>query len=106
MSERKSLLVELGTEVRLNSGGVARPFLRGGITWRDTDHFDTSASFIGAPDGAPFAVTSSIDDLTANVAAGLDLISPSDTTLRLQYDGQFGDTAQQHIGSAKLSVKY
>lgn len=99
-------MLELGTEVALTSGGVARPFLRGGVTWRDKDSFVTSSTFIGAPDGAPFSVTSQIDDVTANIAAGLDLIAPSDTTLRLQYDGQFGDTVQQHVGSAKLSVKY
>lgn len=98
--------LEIGTQVRLAGGGVARPFIRGGVTWRDTDSFVTNASFLGAPDSAPFAVTSSIDEVTADVAAGLDLITPSDTTLRLQYDGQFGDTVEQHIGSAKLSIRY
>lgn len=99
-------MLEIGSEVALSGGGVARPYLRGGVTWRDTDHFVTNASFVGVSDGSPFAVTSAIDDVTANIAAGLDLISPSDSTLRLQYDGQFGDTIQQHIGSAKLSVRY
>ena len=99
-------MLEIGTQVRLSGGGVARPFLKGGITWRDSDSFVTSATFLGAPDAAPFAVTSSIDEVTADIAAGLDLITPSDTTFRLQYDGQFGDTIQQHIGSAKLSVRY
>jgi len=101
-----SPMLEVGTEVALAGGGVARPFLKGGMTWRDTDSFVTSASFLDAPGFAPFAVTSRIDRVTADIAAGIDLITPSETTLRLQYDGQFGNTVEQHIGSAKLSVRF
>ena len=101
-----SPMLEVGTEVALAGGGVARPFLRGGVTWRDQDRFVTQASFLDAASVAPFSVTSRIDRVTADVAAGLDLITPSETSLRLQYDGQFGTTIEQHIGSAKLSLKY
>ena len=101
-----SPMLEIGTEVALAGGGVARPFVRGGLTWRDQDGFITNATFLDAPGSAAFSVTSEIDRVTADIAAGLDLITPSDTALRLQYDGQFGDTIDQHIGSAKLSLKY
>jgi len=42
--------------------------------------------------------------MTADIAARLNLTSPSATTRQLQYDGQFGDAIGQQIGSAKLSV--
>ncbi len=99
-------MLEIGTEVPLAGGGVARPYLKGGVTVRDKEGFVTNAAFLDAPDSGSFNVTSRIDRTTADFVAGLDLITPSDTSLRLQYDGQFGDTVQQHIGSAKLSIKY
>jgi len=99
-------MLEIGAEVALAGGGVARPFLKGGMTWRDTNNFVTSSSFLDAPGSAPFAVTSRIDRVTTDIAAGVDIITPSDTTLRLQYDGQFGNMIEQHVGSAKLSVRF
>ena len=99
-------MLEIGTEVPLAGGGVARPYLKGGVTVRDKEGFVTSAAFLDAAGSDSFNVTSRIDRTTADFVVGLDLITPSDTSLRLQYDGQFGDTVQQHIGSAKLSIKY
>jgi uncharacterized protein with beta-barrel porin domain len=51
-------------------------------------------------------VTTRIDDIVAEVGAGLDLVTSGDTALRLGYEGQFGDTTTQHTGSAKLSVRF
>jgi uncharacterized protein with beta-barrel porin domain len=99
--------LELGTEHRLASGGIARLFVKGGATFLDTDTFETSASFLGAPAGtSPFTVTSKVDHVVADFGAGIDLITPSDTSLRLQYDGQFGETTTQHGGSAKLGIRF
>lgn len=99
--------LELGTEHRAANGGVVRFFVKGGATWLDTDKFTTTASFAGAPAGTtPFAVTSKVDKVVADVGAGIDLITKGDTALRLQYDGQFGDTTTQHGGSAKLGVRF
>jgi uncharacterized protein with beta-barrel porin domain len=61
---------------------------------------------IDAPGSGRFVVMSDIDRVTADVAAGVDHITPSVTALRLQYDGRFGDTICQHVGSAKLSVRF
>jgi uncharacterized protein with beta-barrel porin domain len=99
--------LELGSEHRLASGGIARVFFKGGATWLDTDTFATSASFLGAPAGtSPFTVASKVDRVVADVGAGIDLITLSDTALRLQYDGQFGETTTQHGGSAKLGIRF
>lgn len=102
-----SPLLELGADLRFAKGGIARPFIRGGLTWLDTDTFTTIASFSGVPAGSlPFAITSSIDDVVANVGVGVDLIDAAGTVLRLQYDGAFGEETTQHGGTAKVSVPF
>lgn len=99
--------LELGAQVALAGGGVARPFIKGGATWLDTDEFTTTANFAGAPAGvAPFAVATEVDDVVADVGAGVDLFSPSGMVLRLQYDGRFGEETREHGGTAKFSVPF
>lgn len=98
--------LELGTELKLPGGGVARPFVRGGATFRDKDAFSTSASFVDAPGSSPFTTIGRVDRVTADIATGVDLISKADSALRVQYDGQFGNTTTQHSGSVKFSIKY
>ncbi len=99
--------LELGVEQRNASGFVTRAFVKGGATVRDANPFVTNATFIeAAANMAPFAISSRIDKVTADLGAGLDLISANDTTLRLQYDGQFGERTTLHSGGAKLSVKF
>ena len=98
--------LEFGAEYRLDGGGVARPFIRGGVTWFDTDEFTTTASFAGAPGVAPFTIASSIDSVVVDVAAGIDFIGSDGLTLRLQYDGHFGEDTEQHGGTAKLNVPF
>lgn len=102
-----SPILEIGTQIALAKDAVARPFIRGGLTWRDTDTFSTRARFADAGPGAtPFTVTTRIDDIVAEFGAGLDLVTAGDAVLRLGYEGQFGDTTTQHTGSAKLSVRF
>ena len=102
-----SPMLELGAQFAIAGGGIARPFVKGGVTWLDTDTFTTTAGFADAGAGiAPFAITTEIDDVVADVGAGVDFISTSGTVLRLQYDGQFGDLSTQHGGTAKVSVPF
>ncbi len=99
--------MELGAEHRMADGTVVRGFIKAGATFRDTDTFVTTASFIGAPLGAPgFAIASKLDKTVADIGIGLDVFSVDGMALRLQYDGQFGDTTTLHAGSAKLSVRF
>jgi uncharacterized protein with beta-barrel porin domain len=98
--------LEAGWQMAVPGIGVARPYVKAGLTWRDKDIFATSASFAAAPGSSPFTVSSRVDRTLADVGAGVDLISAGDNVLRLQYDGQFGDTLTQHLGSAKLSLKF
>lgn len=99
--------LELGAEHRMADGTVVRGFIKAGATFRDTDTFVTTANFVGAPIGAPgFAIASKLDKTVADIGIGLDLFSVDGIALRLQYDGQFGDTTTLHAGSAKLSVRF
>lgn len=99
--------LELGAQYALAFGGIARPYVKAGLTWMDQDRFATSASFAGAPASvAGFAVETEVDDLTADLGAGVDFISDTGTALRLQYDARVGDTTEQHAGSAKLSLPF
>ncbi len=98
--------LELGGQVVMGHG-IARPYLRAGLTWRSEDTFSTTANFSAAPGAAnSFTVTSSVDDVVADIGAGIDFIAPGDTALRFEYGGQFGEQTTQHSGSAKISVPF
>ncbi len=98
--------LELGAEQRFESG-VARLFVRGGATFRDSETFVATATFAHAPAGtSPFAISSRIDRVTADIGAGLDVIGNVGSALRLQYDGQFGDRTTSHSGSGKVSLPF
>jgi uncharacterized protein with beta-barrel porin domain len=99
--------LEIGSEYRLSALSVLRPFLRGGVTWRDGDNVDLSAAFAAAPAGVgQFTINTAVDDVLADVAAGVDVINTSGAVLRLQYDGRFGEETQQNSASIKGSVPF
>jgi hypothetical protein len=99
--------IEFGAQYALAFGGVARPYVKAGVTWLDTDSFVTSAAFQGVPPGTGgFEIATTIDDVVADLGLGVDFLAESGTVLRVQYDGQFGDQTEQHGGSAKLSVPF
>ena len=85
---------------------MVRPFIRGGATWVDNDTFITSASFADAGGVGGFTITSSIDKVVAELAAGMDWIASDGMVLRLQYEGRFGEDTEQHGGNIKLSVPF
>lgn len=98
--------LEFGAQYDTGFGGVARPYVKGGVTWLDSDTFLTSAAFAGVPGAAGFTIESTIDDVVADLGLGVDFLSETGTVLRVQYDAQFGDQTEQHGGSAKLSVPF
>lgn len=99
--------LEIGTEWWLGNGTLVRPFLRGGVTWLSDDDVTVSASFAGTPAGvSPFTIRSKVDQVQADVAAGVEMINSNDSALRLTYDGKLGDTTQIHSVALKGSVKF
>ena len=99
--------LEVGGVFVLEDGVVARPFLRGGITWVSEDSVTMTSRFASAPDGvAPFAVTSEFDHVTADVSAGVEVSSLDGSSLKLNYDGRFGEDTAQHSGAVKLGIRF
>jgi outer membrane autotransporter protein len=99
--------LEVGTEWWLANGTLIRPFVRVGVTWFSDDDVTVAASFAGAPSGvAPFSILVEMDEVQADVAAGIEMISGQDSALRLYYDGHFGDTIKIHSVGLKASVKF
>ena len=99
--------IEVGTEFRFDALAIWRPFLRAGVTWRDSDEFSTVASFAGVPAGVPsFAVATGMDDVLLDVAAGVDVIDTEGVAMRVQYDGRFGAESSQNSFSLKGSVPF
>lgn len=97
--------LELGAEYALAAGGVARPFVRAGVTWQDQDEFSTIASFSG-PAAAPFEITSSVDEVTADLSVGVDFLATDGMVLRVVYDGRYGEETDEHGGTFKVSTPF
>lgn len=99
--------LEIGSEFRLGDVSVLRPFVRAGVTWRDSDSVDLTAGFAGAPAGTdPFVIVTGLDDVLGDVSAGFDVINREGAALRLQYDGRFADETRQNSASIKGSVPF
>ena len=65
------------------------------------------ASFEGAPSGVgAFRISTSTDDVVADVSAGVDVIGAGGASLRLYYDGRFGDTVEEHAGGIKGTLPF
>jgi hypothetical protein len=83
------------------------PYIRGGATFFDDPDFVLQASFEGAPGGVgTFRMATNTDDVVADVSAGVDVIGSRGASLRLYYDGRFGDTVEKHAGGIKASLPF
>jgi hypothetical protein len=47
-----------------------------------------------------------IDDVVANVSAGVEILDLHGTSFKLFYDGRFGDTIQENAAGAKATVPF
>ena len=81
--------LEIGSNFALDMTTSFRPFARAGVTWGDTGSLALDAQFVAAPQ--VFTTTTAMDRVTADVAAGFDLVGKSGAALRLEYDGRFGE---------------
>ena len=67
----------------------------------------TLTSFAGTPKGiAPFRIRTGIDDVVADVSAGVEVLALGGTSLKLFYEGRFGDTIQENAAGAKATVPF
>jgi outer membrane autotransporter protein len=99
--------LELGAQFGQPGGTLYRPYVRGGATLFDDPDFVLLASFEGAPGGVgPFRIAAGSDDVVGNVGAGIDVIGVGGASLRLYYDGRFGDTVEEHAGGIKGTLPF
>jgi len=99
--------LEIGTQWWMGNRMLMRAFARGGASWYGGADLRLAASFADAPDGVgAFTTLAHLDDFMGVLGAGLDVISGSDTTLRITYDGQIGPTQQIHGFGMKGSLKF
>jgi uncharacterized protein with beta-barrel porin domain len=100
--------LEVGGVVQIQNSLFARPYVRAGVMALSESEFSFTSSFAGAPAGVgPFTVTTSYDDVLADIGVGVDVYATeSGFSVNLGYDGKFGDTTETHAGSAKLRVAF
>lgn len=99
--------LELGGEVALAHGMLLRPFARVGGIFYSEDKIALSSSFAGGPAGIPqFQTQAEVEQVMGNVGAGLDLMWTDASTVKVFYDGLFGEDTQQHAFGAKASVNF
>ncbi len=97
--------VELGFQAALADGTLLRPYIRGGVTFLDTDEVSVQTSFAAAP-GVPFTVSGRVEDVYGDVEAGLHVLTTAGINVRLNYEGRFAEDSRQHAGSVKFSAPW
>ncbi len=85
-------------------GAWFRPYARVGFSWRDEDRFDITSSLLAIPQ--PFTTTMHLDRLTADVAAGFDVIAASGSALRFEYNGRYSGDSSDTSFSLKGSLPF
>ncbi|MFD0985988.1 autotransporter outer membrane beta-barrel domain-containing protein [Methyloligella solikamskensis] len=99
--------VEFGTEWWWSNGTLVRPYVRAGVTWYSEDEVTVAASFSGAPSSvSPFTIVADTDNVQADIAAGVELITAGNSSVRVFYDGQFGDRVAVQAAGFKAGVKF
>jgi uncharacterized protein YhjY with autotransporter beta-barrel domain len=100
--------IELGGQIRPDGAPFNyRPFVRVGATAYAQKRFGVESYFEAAgPSFGTFSTVSSIDPVTLDVGAGLDVFSKSALSLKLSYEGRYGQTTKTHTGGFKAAVRF
>jgi uncharacterized protein with beta-barrel porin domain len=100
--------VEIGAQTTFQGGTQLRPFAQLGLSVFSNTDFPVNAAFAGAPAGAgSFQVTTEIDTLTADVAAGADLFLPDNPwAFKLAYAGHYGSRVRDTGFRLKASIRF
>jgi uncharacterized protein with beta-barrel porin domain len=99
--------VELGGRVGLENGMVLRLFASAGVSFLNQGHWDQDSRLTSAPQAAGLFRTSVRQDRTVGrVTAGAQLYSEGSLDLRVQYEGEYGQTVTGHGGSLVLALRF
>ena len=99
--------LEIGGESRLADGTLLRPYVSAGLTIFSETEFALSSRFLAAPDSVEgFSTLTNIDRVVADVSAGLLVLGSSGMSVKLGYDGRFGETVREHGVGAKVTLPF
>ncbi|MFM8745515.1 MAG: autotransporter-associated beta strand repeat-containing protein [Aestuariivirga sp.] len=99
--------LEIGGDVALDNGVVLRPFLRAGATVFGDTGFDLAWRYAAGPaDVAAYEARSELDQVMADVSAGIDVFAANGVSGRIYYDGSFGETIQSHAGGLTARLEF
>ncbi len=95
--------LELGGEVDLKEDIVARGFVRVGAALSTGNDIEATARLLGSDD--TYTVTSDMDNALLKLSAGVDLINDDNATVRVYFDGSYGETTTSNGVGVKLGGK-
>ena len=99
--------LEIGGQWELANGTILRPYASAGATFYSDTDFGVISRFRDAPAGSPsFRTDLEMDDIIANVSLGLDMFATNGTSLRVFYDGSFGETTMMHTGGLRAAMEF
>lgn len=101
-------MIEIGSERKLDSGTLLRPYVRLGVTRFLTDNDRSiTASLSGAPASvAPFTVINELDRTYADLSIGLDVLKKNGMAVRIDYTGQFSENTSTNAIGVKFSMPF
>lgn len=95
--------LELGGEVDLKEDMLARGYFRIGAALSTGNDIEATARLVGS--GDTYTVTSDMDNAVLKLSTGVDVINADNATLRVYYDGAFGETTTSNAVGVKLTGK-
>jgi hypothetical protein len=98
--------VEVGTKI--NSGSfTARPFAKVGAVFYDQRDWTVEARLAGTSDAlAPFRAETALPETTAQLGAGLELVSGGGFDFRAEYSGEIGKDYDAHSGFIRVGYRF
>lgn len=99
--------VEFGTEYAIGLGTAMKPFLKTGVTYVADTHSSLTAGFVGAAPGVEgFTIDSNMDDLYADIEAGVQIFKHDGSSLSFGYKEMISDYTRQNSVFAKGTMKF
>ncbi|MFM8745514.1 MAG: hypothetical protein ACKOED_02440, partial [Aestuariivirga sp.] len=99
--------IEMGGQWETEDGLIFRPMLQLGATFYGDSQFSLSSQFVDTPEEPSVFVTKTeLDPVTFDISAGIDVFNAEGNSLRVYYDGSFGETSQSHGGGLRLRIGF
>jgi uncharacterized protein with beta-barrel porin domain len=99
--------LELGGRWEISNGAAVLPYVQGGAAFYTGTGFSLDSAFLDAPPATPsFRTEAELDDVLAQVSAGVDVMAVENLKVRLSYDGLFGSTLRSNAGTLRVDYHF